>query len=109
MRSSPLGLFDLYEASFDPRWLREALALCAETETLFADPATGGWFATGAKHEKLMAREKPSYDGAIPSGTSVAILNALRAATFTGDDHWRGIADRAFGALREPLAGIRSR
>ena len=57
----------------------------------------GGWFATGAKHETLLAREKPTYDGAIPSGTSVAILNALRAATFTGDDHWRAIADRAFG------------
>ncbi|HEY5091574.1 MAG TPA: thioredoxin domain-containing protein [Polyangia bacterium] len=98
------GLFDLYEASFDPRWLREALALCAQTETLFADPATGGWFATGSKHEKLLAREKPTYDGAIPSGTSVAILDALRAATFTGDDHWRAIADRALGALREPLA-----
>jgi uncharacterized protein YyaL (SSP411 family) len=98
------GLFDLYEASFDPRWLREALALCADTERLFADPALGGWFATSAKHERLLAREKPTYDGATPSGTSVAILNALRAATFTGDDHWRAIADRAFGALRDQLA-----
>src|SRR6185437_13080928 len=98
------GLFDLFEASFDPGWLREALALCAETERLFADSALGGWFATSAKHETLLAREKPSYDGAIPSGTSVAILNALRAAAFTGDDHWRAIADRAFAALREPLA-----
>jgi uncharacterized protein YyaL (SSP411 family) len=98
------GFFDLYEASFDPRWLREALALCAETESLFADPATGGWFAAGANHETLLAREKPSYDGAIPSGTSVAILNALRAATFSTDDHWRAIADRAFAALREALA-----
>jgi uncharacterized protein YyaL (SSP411 family) len=98
------GLFDLFEASFDPGWLREALALCAETERLFADSALGGWFATSAKHETLLAREKPSYDGAIPSGTSVAILNALRAAAFTADDHWRAIADRAFAALREPLA-----
>jgi uncharacterized protein YyaL (SSP411 family) len=98
------GLFDLYEASFDPRWLREALALCAETERLFADPAVGGWFATSAKHEALLAREKPTSDGAIPSGTSVAILNALRAATFTDDDHWRAIANRAFGSLRDQLA-----
>jgi uncharacterized protein YyaL (SSP411 family) len=98
------GLFELYEASFDPRWLREALALCAETEKLFADPAVGGWFATSAKHETLLAREKPTYDGAIPSGTSVAILNALRAGAFTGDDHWRAIVDRAFGALRDQLA-----
>jgi uncharacterized protein YyaL (SSP411 family) len=98
------GLFDLYEASFDPRWLREALALCGETERLFADPALGGWFATSANHETLLAREKPSYDGATPSGTSVAILDALRAASFTGDDRWRAIADRALGALGEPLA-----
>ena len=34
----------------------------------------------------------------------MAILNALRAATFTGDDHWRAIADRAFGALGPTLA-----
>jgi uncharacterized protein YyaL (SSP411 family) len=98
------GLFDLYEASFDLRWLRAALSLCAETERRFADPAAGAWFATSAEHETLLAREKPSYDGALPSGTSVAILNALRAASFTGDDHWRAIADRAFGALAEPLA-----
>ncbi|HVV50139.1 MAG TPA: thioredoxin domain-containing protein, partial [Polyangia bacterium] len=88
-------LFDLFEASFDPRWLREALALCADTERLFGDPAFGGWFTTSVKHETLLAREKPSYDGAIPSGTSVAILNALRAAAFTGDDHWRAGADPA--------------
>ena len=60
----------------------------------------GGWFVTGRHHETLLAREHPSSDGAMPSGTSVAILNALRAATFTGDDHWRVVADRAFGGLR---------
>ena len=77
VRRAP-GCFDLYEATFEPRWLREALALADETERLFADPA-GGWFMTAADHEKLIAREKPAYDGAEPSGTSVALLNALRA------------------------------
>ena len=57
------GLFDLYEASFDPRWLREALALCQETERLFADPVQGGWFTTAEDQEKLMARERPRADG----------------------------------------------
>ena len=98
------GLFDLYEASFDPRWLREALALCNETERLFADPGQGGWFTTAADHEKLMARERPRADGPTPSGTSLAIMNALRAATFTGDDHWRAIADRALSTLRDALS-----
>jgi uncharacterized protein YyaL (SSP411 family) len=94
------GLFDLYEASFDARWLREALALVAATEALFADTAQGGWFMTSDRHEKLLARERPSSDGALPSGTSVAMMNALRAATFTGDEKWRGVADRAFAAYR---------
>jgi uncharacterized protein YyaL (SSP411 family) len=98
------GLFDLYEASFDPRWLREALALCTETERLFGDPAQGGWFTTAADHEQLMARERPRADGPTPSGTSVALMNALRAATFTGDDHWRAIADRALSTLRDALS-----
>ena len=92
------GLIDLFEATFEPRWLREAIALADEAERLFADPA-GGWFMTAADHEKLIAREKPTYDGAEPSGTSVALLNALRLATFTSDDRWRAIADRAFAAI----------
>ena len=102
------GLIDLYEASFDRRWLEAALDLAAETDRRFADPA-GGWFMTAGDHERLIAREKPIRDGAEPSGISVALLSALRLATFTGDDRWRAIADRAFaslsGALREnPLA-----
>ena len=92
------GLIDLFEATSDRRWLEHALALADETERLFADPA-GGWFMAAADHERLIAREKPAYDGAEPSGTSVALLNALRLATFTSDDRWRAIADRAFAAL----------
>jgi len=96
------GLIDLYEATFDARWLREAIALADEVERLFADP-TGGWFMTAADHEKLIAREKPAYDGAEPSGTSVALLNALRLATFTSDDRWRAVADRSFAAIAPTL------
>jgi uncharacterized protein YyaL (SSP411 family) len=96
------GLIDLFEATFDPRWLREAIALAGEIERLFADPA-GGWFMTAGDHERLIAREKPTYDGAEPSGTSVALLCALRLATFTSDDRWRAIADRAFAAVAPAL------
>jgi uncharacterized protein len=102
------ALIDLYEAGFDRRWLEAALDLAAQTERRFADPA-GGWFMTADDHERLIAREKPVQDGAEPSGTSVALLNALRLQTFTGDDRWRVVAERAFassaGMLREnPLA-----
>ena len=70
------GLIDLFEATSDRRWLEHAITLADETERLFADPA-GGWFMAAADHERLFAREKPAYDGAEPSGTSVALLNVL--------------------------------
>ena len=58
---------------------------------------------TAGDHERLIAREKPAYDGAEPSGTSVALLNALRLATFTSDDRWRALADRAFATIAPTL------
>jgi hypothetical protein len=97
------GLLDLYEAGFDRRWLEGALALSNDLERLFADGARGGWFMTASDHEKLLAREKPAYDGAEPSGTSVALLNALRLHAFTTDDRWRQIADRAFASIATVL------
>jgi len=90
------ALLDLHEATFDPSWLEEALAMADATEQHFADPR-GGWFVAGADQEELIAREKPTQDGAEPSGASVALLNALRLEAFTGEPRWRGIAE---GALR---------
>jgi uncharacterized protein YyaL (SSP411 family) len=97
------GLFDLYEATFEARWLREALALADATERLFADAQRGGWFMTSGAHERLIAREKPTYDGAEPSGTSIALRNALRAYAFTADERWRTVAEKAFASLHGVL------
>ena len=72
-------------------------------EALFADPAGGGWFMTATDHERLLAREKPTHDGAEPSGASVAILNALRLGAFTADPRWRERAERALRFYRHTL------
>ncbi|WP_242371843.1 thioredoxin domain-containing protein [Anaeromyxobacter sp. SG26] len=97
------GLLDLYEATFDPRWLEAAVELSERLEALFGDPQGGGWFGTAADHERLLAREKPTHDGAEPSGASVALVNALRLSAFTTDDRWRL---RAEGALRHYALAI---
>ncbi|HET7827022.1 MAG TPA: thioredoxin domain-containing protein [Anaeromyxobacter sp.] len=89
------GLLDLYEATFDARWLEAALDVSGRLEALFGDPRGGAWFTTAEDHERLLARERPTHDGAEPSGASVALLNALRLSAFTTDDRWRAIADRA--------------
>jgi len=92
------GLLDLYEATFEPRWLAEALSLAEQGEALFADPGAGGWYRSASDHERLVAREKPGNDGAEPSGASVALLDALRLHAFTSDDRFRQVAVRAFQA-----------
>jgi uncharacterized protein YyaL (SSP411 family) len=90
------GLLDLYEATFEPRWLEAAVDLCERQERLFADGA-GAWFQSAADHDGLIVRERPTHDGAEPSGASVAALNALRLHAFTTEDRWWTIAA---GALR---------
>jgi uncharacterized protein YyaL (SSP411 family) len=89
------GLLDLFEATFEPRWLAEAARLAEELEGRFADAEGGGWFVTAADHERLLVREKPTHDGAEPSGASVAVQVMLRLGAFTADERWRERAGRA--------------
>ena len=82
------GLLDLYEATGETRWLRDAIALQRTLDAHFADPA-GGYFQTADDHETLLTREKPDYDGAEPSASSVAYLNFLRLQELTTDEAYR--------------------
>ncbi len=98
------GLLDLFEAMGDPRWLREALSLDAQLEARYEDKEHGGYFLTSDDHEPLLAREKPAYDGAEPSGNSVQALNLLRLHELTTDDRFRQRAERTLRAFGVPLA-----
>jgi uncharacterized protein YyaL (SSP411 family) len=98
------GLLDLYEAASDPRWLREALALQRVLDRRYADATGGGYFQTADDHESLISREKPSRDGAIPSGNSVEVLNLLRLTELTGDDGHLQRAVLLFSAFTDDFA-----
>jgi uncharacterized protein len=89
------GLLDLFEATFEPRWLEAALDLGEQLSRRFGDPLGGGWWTTAEDHERLLVREKPTHDGAEPSGASVALQVVLRLAAFTGEARWRDEAGRA--------------
>jgi uncharacterized protein len=78
-----LGLMDLYEASFDAKWLQEAKDLADQMAELFADEQHGGFFLTGHDAERLIVRNKPSHDGATPSGNSAAALALLKLGRIT--------------------------
>jgi len=79
------GLIELYEATFELRYLKEALGLQDEMTTHFWDESTGGFYFTPDDGEKLILRVKEFYDGAIPSGNSVALLNLARLSRMTGN------------------------
>jgi uncharacterized protein YyaL (SSP411 family) len=97
------ALLDLYEASFDPRWLRAARAFEQVVEAQFRDAEQGGYFLTSADAEPLLARQKPAYDGAEPSGTSLMLLDLLRLAELTGDDRYRARAEATLRASAPAL------
>jgi uncharacterized protein YyaL (SSP411 family) len=77
------GLIELYEATFQVDYLREALALTDDMLKLFWDEEGGGLYFASDDGEKLIARTKQVYDGAVPSGNSVAALNLLRLGRMT--------------------------
>jgi hypothetical protein len=93
------GLLDLYEVDTQPRWLRAAIALQATLDAHYIDALGGGYFQTADNADALLAREKPSRDGAIPSGNSVAVLNLLRLAELTGDHQYSDTVIPIFSAF----------
>jgi hypothetical protein len=92
------ALLDLYEATFEPRYLAEALRLQGVLDERFADPR-GGYFLTAAGGEGLIVRPRETFDGATPSSNSVAASNLLRIAALTGDASARERADAIFAAF----------
>ncbi len=75
---------ELYDATLDPAFLKRALDLQKRTDELFWDEAGGGYFLTSGRSEKLLVRPKEAYDGAMPSGNSVAMNNLVWFGRLTG-------------------------
>ncbi len=100
------GLLDLFETTWEARWLETAERLSSIMVEDFADPSAGGFFMS---MEAAPARLKEGYDGPTPSGNSVAALNLVRLFEITGDEKWRKLADRTLtcfaGDLEEQPSG----
>lgn len=80
------GLIELYEAAFEVKYLKHALLLNEQLIQLFWDEEQGGFYFTPKDGEDIIVRTKEVYDGAIPSGNSIELLNLIRLARITGDN-----------------------
>ena len=94
------GLLELYEATFDVRWLRWARRLQATMDQLFWDDAAGGYFNSAAGAADIVLRLKEDHDGAEPSPNSLAAASLLRFAAIFHDDAARARALRTIESLR---------
>jgi len=90
------GLIELYEATFRAEYLKLAADLNRDMLKYFYDDEKGGLFLYGSDSEQLIVRPKDVYDGAMPSGNSVAAMNFLRLGRLTGDTD---LEDKAYKQL----------
>jgi uncharacterized protein YyaL (SSP411 family) len=93
------GLIELYETDFDARRLEQAIALERTFTADFWDAKEGGYFFAPTTSDAWSDRGKDAYDGALPSGNSVAAVDLLSLARLTGDASYAERAERIFKAF----------
>src|SRR5207248_183552 len=85
------------------KWLDAAKELTDTMVKYHHDAKHGGFFYTASDHEKLFARAKDQYDGAQPSGNSLAARNLVRLWVKTGDVKYKKLAEKTIKSLALPL------
>jgi len=101
------ALLDLYETQFDRRHLDLAIELTDKMRERFEDLEKGGFFSSPEGDASLVMRMKDDYDGAEPSGNSIAAMNLLRLAQMTNRLEYREAAERTILAF-EPRLSVAS-
>src|SRR5262249_56112644 len=96
------GWWGRKEGSGEEKWLEAAKELTDVMVKFYGDKA-GGFFYTSNDHEELFARAKDQYDGAQPSGNSVAARDLTRLWVKTGNERYAKLAERTFKSLATPL------
>lgn len=94
---------ELYAATFETNYLQKGKRLADEMLTLFWDEADGGFFLNGHDSEAMISREKEIYDGALPSGNSVAGVMLTRMGYLTGETTYLDKVEDMFHAFFNAL------
>jgi hypothetical protein len=97
------ALVDLYEASFELRWLEAADELAGKMVADFWDEKDGAFFYTSAAHSDLVVRTKPFFDGAVPSGNSAATAMLLRLSKLLDKEDYRQKAEVVLASMADRM------
>ncbi|MEQ9309977.1 MAG: thioredoxin domain-containing protein [Balneolaceae bacterium] len=85
---------ELYETTFEPKYLKSALQYSQQLLNVFWDEENGGFFFSVNDADQPLGRQKQIYDGAVPSSNSVAFMNLIRLGRFTGNTELEEKADQ---------------
>ena len=97
------GLLELYETTFQDKYLAAAQDLADTMIGSFADQE-GGFFMTASDAESLIIRPKEAYDGALPSGNSAAALILLKLYALTQKEVYNSQAEALFSNFAVSVA-----
>lgn len=93
------GLLDLYQAGGDIAWLQWAEELQTTQDKIFFDSENCGYFESSGQDPSILIRMRETYDGAEPSGNSVAIMNLLRLGHILNSSKYTDIAKKSIESI----------
>jgi uncharacterized protein YyaL (SSP411 family) len=97
------GMLDLGEATGEPKWRAQAVALVDAAVSRFWDVAEGGFFIT-EERGLLPFRPRHARDGDLPSANAVLADVLLRLGRITGDARYTRLGEKTLEAFAEELA-----
>ncbi len=97
------GLIDLYQATFEERWLLEARALVDHALAHFSDPGTPILFFAADDAPQVLVRKRETQDNVIPSSNSVMAEVLFRLADYFADPALHERAAAMCAAMRAEL------
>jgi len=96
------GVIELYQSTLAPKYLEFAIALAESMLSKFYDREDGGFWQSGRTSD-LILRVKEDYDGAEPSGNSVAVMALLKLAAITDRKDFREAAEKTLRLFSDRL------
>ncbi len=97
------ALTDVYQITFNVRYLQLAGKYTTHVLSYFHDPETGLFFFTDVRQADVVVRKKDLYDNATPSGNSTMAHNLQRLGILLDRPEWRELASRMLATMRETV------
>jgi uncharacterized protein len=100
------GMLEFYQCTLDPQHLEFAIALADGMLKRFYDAKDGGFWQAPVGASDLILRVKDDYDGAEPSGNSVAIMCLFKLHALTERKEYREAAAKSLQLFSDRLQRI---